>query len=145
MDMPAWFSLSAQATTSAQAAEQAALDRPADRLCTRAGQRLADAFAVAAAPPNVFAVGVNCCEPAIVADAVALAARVTGRPAVAYPNSGESWHAAERRWAGGASYDVGAAAGWVEAGARYVGGCCRVGPSTIAALARTIADRAPPR
>ncbi|HEY6934932.1 MAG TPA: homocysteine S-methyltransferase [Marmoricola sp.] len=104
-------------------------------LRTRAGQPLAEAFAVVASTPSVVAVGVNCCEPGDVLPAVRLASSVTGRPAVAYPNSGERWDAAQRRWAGGASYDVALAHDWVAAGASYVGGCCRVGPATIAALA----------
>jgi homocysteine S-methyltransferase len=105
---------------------------------TRAGQPLADAFALAASAPSVFAVGVNCCAPDDVAAAVELAVSVTGKRAVAYPNSGEGWDASSRAWAGGASYDVGLAAGWIAAGASYVGGCCRVGPDTIAALAQSV-------
>jgi homocysteine S-methyltransferase len=107
-------------------------------LRTRAGQPLAEAFAVAASAEPVVAVGVNCCAPSDVLEAVRLAVEVTGRPAVAYPNSGEAWQASTRRWAGGTSYDVGLAKDWVEAGARYVGGCCRVGPRDIAALAATV-------
>ncbi|HET7388541.1 MAG TPA: homocysteine S-methyltransferase [Nocardioidaceae bacterium] len=105
---------------------------------TRAGQPLADAFATAASVPSVFAVGVNCCAPRDVADAVALAVSVTGKPAVAYPNSGEGWDASARRWSGRASYDVRLAADWIDAGAGYVGGCCRVGPDTIGALAGVV-------
>ncbi len=102
---------------------------------TRAGQPLADAFAVAGSAGQVFAVGVNCCPPADVLDAVRQAVWVTGKPAVAYPNSGETWDAPSRRWAGDAAYDVSLVPEWIEAGAAYVGGCCRVGPSTIAAVA----------
>ncbi len=118
--VPAWFSFSA------------------DGLRTRAGQPLADAFAVAGSASNVFAVGINCCAPGDVREAVALATRVTGRPAVAYPNSGERWQADRRSWAGESAYDVGLVAGWVQAGAAYVGGCCRVGPGTIAAVAEAV-------
>jgi homocysteine S-methyltransferase len=116
LDVPAWFSYSAQGTK------------------TRAGQPLTEGFSVAAAARSVFAVGVNCCEPSDVEYAVGLAADVTGKPVVAYPNSGEDWDARTRRWDGGRSYDVSLAPGWVRAGAAYIGGCCRVGPSTIAAL-----------
>ena len=73
---------------------------------TRAGQPLTDAFAVAGSAEQVFAVGVNCCAPSDVLDAVRLAVEVTGKPAVAYPNSGETWDAPSRRWAGDAAYDV---------------------------------------
>jgi homocysteine S-methyltransferase len=103
---------------------------------TRAGQPLAEAYAVAASSRSTVAVGVNCCAPDEVLDAVRLAVEVTGLPAVAYPNSGETWDATARRWvgAGSAWAGVGVAAGWVAAGAAYVGGCCRVGPAEIAAL-----------
>jgi len=105
---------------------------------TRAGQPLAEAFAVAADAPSILAVGVNCCAPEDVASAVSTAVSVTGKPGVAYPNSGEGWDASSRAWAGGSSYDVDLAAGWVAAGASYVGGCCRVGPETIAALTEAV-------
>ncbi|WP_433545254.1 homocysteine S-methyltransferase [Streptomyces sp. CA-294286] len=102
---------------------------------TRAGQPLAEAFAVAAGNDQVLAVGVNCCEPGDVDRAVAIAAQATGKPVVAYPNSGERWDAVKRDWAGAGTFDAGRARGWREAGARLVGGCCRVGPDRIAALA----------
>jgi homocysteine S-methyltransferase len=121
--LPAWFSFSAEGPR------------------TRAGQPLRDAFAIAGSADCVVAVGVNCCEPTDVLPAVALAAEVTGLPAVAYPNSGEAWDAEARRWRGGTSYDVGLARDWVRAGAAYVGGCCRVGPHAIAALAAAVTTR----
>lgn len=120
LDLPAWFSFSAQ------------------DLLTRAGQPLAEAFSVAAAASCVFAVGVNCTAPADILPAVGLAAEVTGLPAVAYPNSGESWDARTRRWEGASSYDLGLVPSWIQAGAAYVGGCCRVGPQAIAALAALV-------
>ncbi|MER7909791.1 homocysteine S-methyltransferase [Streptomyces sp. NPDC096068] len=105
---------------------------------TRAGQDLAEAFAVAAGNDRVVAVGVNCCDPADAGPAVETAVAVTGKPAVVYPNSGEHWDARARDWRGGAAFDPGRATAWVRAGARLVGGCCRVGPSTITALAETL-------
>jgi len=125
LGVPAWFSFSASG------------------LRTRAGQRLEDAFAVAASADVVTAVGVNCCAPDDVLDAVRLAVEVTGLPAVAYPNSGESWDASGRTWRGGSAYDVGLARDWVDAGAAYVGGCCRVGPGDIAALADSLSRERP--
>ncbi|MFI8419420.1 homocysteine S-methyltransferase [Streptomyces sp. NPDC085479] len=106
---------------------------------TRAGQDLAEAFAVAAGNDQVVAVGVNCCDPAEVADAVAAAVAATGKPGVAYPNSGEQWAPDPGAWRGPAAFGPteapGLAATWTTAGARLVGGCCRVGPATIAAIA----------
>ncbi|MCB0935163.1 MAG: homocysteine S-methyltransferase [Mycolicibacterium sp.] len=102
---------------------------------TRAGQPLEEAFAVAADVPQIVAVGVNCCAPADVLGAVATARRVTGKPVIVYPNSGEVWDGANRVWVGTPGMDTGLAAEWVAAGARIVGGCCRVRPDDIAAMA----------
>ncbi|MEW1859133.1 homocysteine S-methyltransferase [Streptomyces sp. NPDC088194] len=102
---------------------------------TRAGQRLEDAFALVAGRDEVVAVGVNCCAPGEVTDAVRLAAEVSGKPVVAYPNSGEQWDAEGRRWVGGSVFDPGLVTGWRQAGARLVGGCCRVGPAGITGVA----------
>ncbi|MFH8801427.1 homocysteine S-methyltransferase [Streptomyces sp. NPDC017936] len=106
---------------------------------TRAGQPLEEAFALAADADEVIAVGVNCCAPEDVAGAVASAARVTGKPVVAYPNSGEAWDARARAWDGRPTFAPGQVLGWRDSGARLIGGCCRVGPDTVASIARTLA------
>ncbi|MEV4874836.1 homocysteine S-methyltransferase [Streptomyces cyaneofuscatus] len=102
---------------------------------TRAGQPLEEAFAVAAGRERVVAVGVNCCDPAEAEEAVRVAVEVTGKPAVVYPNSGEGWDAEGRGWTGASTFDPGRVRAWTGAGARLVGGCCRVGPDRIKELA----------
>ncbi|MFI0788686.1 homocysteine S-methyltransferase [Streptomyces lydicus] len=102
---------------------------------TRAGQPLEAAFATAADADEIIAVGVNCCAPDDADEAVRLAARVTGKPVVVYPNSGESWDAGARAWRGSPAFGADRVAGWAADGARLVGGCCRVGPESIAELA----------
>ncbi|MFJ9848431.1 homocysteine S-methyltransferase [Streptomyces sp. NPDC101150] len=102
---------------------------------TRAGQPLAEAFAAAAEADEVIAVGVNCCAPEDADGAVELAARVTGKPVVVYPNSGESWDAGARAWYGSPAFHADRVAGWAAAGARLIGGCCRVGPEVITEVA----------
>jgi homocysteine S-methyltransferase len=109
-----------------------------DGLHTRAGQPLADAFAVAAGVPEIVAVGVNCCAPADVLAAIGPAAD-TGKPVIVYPNSGEHWDAARRAWVGESQFSPRLAAQWVSAGARVVGGCCRVRPADIADLSAALA------
>ncbi|GAA5603930.1 homocysteine S-methyltransferase [Streptomyces griseus] len=101
---------------------------------TRAGQPLQEAFAVAAGRDSVLAVGVNCCDPQEARGAVEQAVAVTGRPAVVYPNSGEGWDAGARGWTGHGTFDPGQVRAWTRAGARLVGGCCRVGPDLITEL-----------
>ncbi|MFF5608702.1 homocysteine S-methyltransferase [Streptomyces cellulosae] len=105
---------------------------------TRAGQPLEDAFVLAARADEVIAVGVNCCTPEDADHAVAVAARVTGKTVVVYPNSGEQWDARARAWTGEPTFSASRVTGWRDAGARLIGGCCRVGPQAIASVARTL-------
>ncbi|MFF1451398.1 homocysteine S-methyltransferase [Streptomyces sp. NPDC058274] len=105
---------------------------------TRAGQPLEDAFALAADADEVIAVGVNCCAPADVDAAVETAARVTGKPVVVYPNSGETWNAHARAWDGRPTFTSEQVTGWRRAGARLIGGCCRVGPTAITGISQAL-------
>jgi homocysteine S-methyltransferase len=106
------------------------LSLSADGDRTRAGEPLAEAWAMAAGVEEILAVGVNCCAPD---DVVPALTGATG-PLVAYPNSGQGWDAVRRTWTGESAFDPGAVNTWLEAGARLVGGCCRVGPDDIAAV-----------
>jgi len=101
------------------------------------GTPFMDAVAVAAACPQVVAVGVNCTAPRWIHGLVAAATRVTEKPIVAYPNRGEGWDAMAKCWIedAAASGWVGQAAAWAAAGARLLGGCCRTTPEEIAVLA----------
>ena len=67
-------------------------------------------FGLARGHDRVVAVGVNCTAPEHVEELVLRAVAASGKPAVAYPNSGESWDAASRTWGGdGAGVDPAAA------------------------------------
>ncbi|WP_016908326.1 homocysteine S-methyltransferase [Streptomyces xiaopingdaonensis] len=108
---------------------------------TRTGEPLGEALALAAGVEQVAAVGVNCCTVQEATRALPLAAERAGKPGVVYPNSGEGWDADRRAWRGEPSYDPAAPGlvdGWIGAGARLVGGCCRVGPERIAAVRRAL-------
>ena len=105
---------------------------------TRRGEPAAEVFAMAVGVPEVVAVGVNCTDPAGVPAAVAAAASA-GVPVVVYPNSGERWDAAARRWTGPPGLPDDAVRTWLDAGARLVGGCCRIGPADIARIAAALA------
>lgn len=103
---------------------------------TRAGQLLADAFAVAAGVPEIVAVGVNCCAPDDVLTAIGIAD--IGKPVIVYPNGGQRWDSRRRAWTGPSRFTGFSGQlmpQWVAAGARIVGGCCRVRPADIAAIA----------
>lgn len=114
--IPAWLSLSVSGTR------------------TRAGEPVANAYAMARDVPTLVAVGVNCSSPDDVGAAVPLAASAD-RPVVAYPNSGEAWDAVGRCWVGDRGFAADQVLGWVRDGARLVGGCCRVTPDQIRAVA----------
>jgi S-methylmethionine-dependent homocysteine/selenocysteine methylase len=100
---------------------------------TRRGERAADVYAMTDGVDAVVAVGVNCTAPAVVGPSVA-AATATGKPVVVYPNSGEGWDTEGRRWTGSPGISTADVLRWVTAGARLVGGCCRVRPEHIAAI-----------
>ncbi|MGO9384139.1 MAG: homocysteine S-methyltransferase [Mycobacterium sp.] len=119
--MPAWLSYTIDGTR------------------TRAGQPLEEAFAVAAGVPEIVAVGVNCCAPDDVLPAIRSAD--IGKPVIVYPNSGERWDGRRRAWTGRSRFSAQLATQWVAAGARIVGGCCRVRPADIAAVRRACNQR----
>jgi homocysteine S-methyltransferase len=111
------------------------LSLSADGDRTRAGEPVEEAWEMAADVDEIVAVGVNCCAPDDVVPALAGAAA----PLVAYPNSGQGWDARRRAWTGESAFDAGDVASWLDAGARLVGGCCRVGPDDIAHVAEEVA------
>lgn len=113
-----------------------------DGLHTSHGEALVDCARLADPVPNVIAVGVNCVKPEIVEVAIRSLAAGTGKPIVVYPNSGERWVADEESWHGAPGHGIATLArDWFNAGARHIGGCCRVGPDQIAGLSKAL--RAP--
>lgn len=120
LQVPAWLSLTCVGTR------------------TRAGEPVADAFALARDVEELVAVGVNCTDPADADALVALAAEISGLPVVVYPNSGETWDADARGWSGSSRFHPERVGRWTQAGARLVGGCCRVSPADIAVLTAAV-------
>ena len=106
----------------------------------RDGTPVEEAAAIADATPGFVAVGVNCTAPEHVEELVVRIAATTAKPIVVYPNSGEGWDRGTWRWlpATGPDVDPVSARRWVAAGARLVGGCCRVGPGRIRELAASL-------
>ncbi|WP_166870646.1 homocysteine S-methyltransferase [Salinibacterium sp. ZJ450] len=101
----------------------------------RSGESLAEAYALADAVDEVVAVGINCADPDDVAAAIDAARSVTAKRLVVYPNSGERWDAKNRAWLGDPGFSDAQVHDWIAAGARLVGGCCRVGPEQIRRIA----------
>ncbi len=119
--VPAWLSLTAQDGR------------------TRAGEPIAEAFELAGSIPEIIAVGVNCCPADQLAELIRTAATASGRPVVAYPNSGEVWDGTARSWSGNPQFETADVLAWVAAGAALIGGCCRVGPAQIKSMATVLA------
>ncbi|MBI3959373.1 MAG: homocysteine S-methyltransferase [Chloroflexi bacterium] len=122
-DTPAWLSFSC---------------RDASHVCH--GEAFAECVVLAAASPQVVAVGVNCTPPRFVEPLLAAARNVTHKPLLCYPNSGEVWDGAARCWREGSGLtDFGAPARlWQAAGAQLIGGCCRTGPGDIRRIRRSL-------
>ena len=108
------------------------------------GTPLAEAAGLFAEHPRVLAVGVNCVPPDIVVPLIAtLSDAAPEKSIVVYPNSGEVYCVENNTWVGTATplQCEHAANDWIAAGATIVGGCCRIGPGQIAAMARSVNNR----
>ena len=104
------------------------------------GERFADCVALANASAQIVAVGLNCTPPRFAEALLRAGAAVTTKPLVVYPNSGESWDAANHCWLPGAGVTDFAepARLWYNAGARLIGGCCRTTPADIRTIAQAL-------
>ncbi len=121
--MPAWLSFSCR-----------------DGATLSSGEPMADAARLADASDQIVAVGVNCTPPRYIETLLSEARRVTTKPLLCYPNSGERWDATARCWVEGTGVADFAepARRWYAAGARLIGGCCRTTPADIAAIAHSL-------
>jgi homocysteine S-methyltransferase len=108
------------------------------------GAPVEEAVQAVASLAGVLAVGVNCTAPEHADELIARVHAVTDLPVVVYPNSGEGWDAAGRRWTGAGPWriDAHAAVRWRAAGARLIGGCCRVTPDQVRLLGEGLAGTA---
>jgi homocysteine S-methyltransferase len=107
---------------------------------TSAGDAIADCARVLHAEPQVVAMGINCVDPALVTPLVRAMASATDKPIVLYPNSGEVWSAATRCWEGHAARFTEHLTEWIDAGASWIGGCCRTTPEDIRVV-RAVVDK----
>ena len=88
--------------------------------------------------PQVIGMGVNCTAPELIGSLIGELAKVTSKPIIVYPNSGEQWDAAHRCWQGDGQIQAFGelAERWRSAGAQWIGGCCRTGPEHVRAVAQ---------
>ncbi|TKX27225.1 homocysteine S-methyltransferase [Elsinoe australis] len=102
------------------------------------GTNLAEIVDIVGKCDRVIAFGVNCVPIGLATDALKEIKKVSdSMMLVVYPNSGEKWDAEKKVWYGGeeAREHLGEVAKeWYDAGARLIGGCCRMGYDDIRAI-----------
>jgi len=103
------------------------------------GTPLADVVSLFEGHSRVLAVGVNCIAPKLTLPIIAtLKSLAPDKAIVVYPNSGEAYHSENNSWSGTITdlQCAQSAQEWINAGAQLVGGCCRIGPAQIEAMAQ---------
>lgn len=106
-----------------------------DGLHTCGGDLISDCAKALKDIKEVAAIGINCTAPQYVESLIKEIVKVTDKPVVVYPNSGEDYDAGSKSWEGSAAKYEDYVKIWYEAGARLIGGCCRTGPEDIRKVA----------
>jgi homocysteine S-methyltransferase len=108
-----------------------------DRTHVSHGESLRACAELLDAQPQVIGIGVNCTAPELIGSLIGELAKVTSKPIIVYPNSGEQWDALHRCWQGDGQLQAFGelAERWRSAGAQWIGGCCRTGPEHVRAVA----------
>jgi homocysteine S-methyltransferase len=124
-DTPAWISFTAR-----------------DEEHVSEGQVFADCVRQLQDHPQITAIGINCTSPSYITSLIHEAKRMTRKPILVYPNSGETYDATKNDWNGDpVLYSFGEQAReWYQAGARLIGGCCRTTPKDIRVIASWARD-----
>ena len=119
----AWFSFSAR-----------------DKKHISEGQIFADCVKELEGNAQIVAIGINCTSPKYIQSLIREAKKMTNKPVLVYPNSGETYDAENNDWNGDPAYESfgDEAREWYNAGARLIGGCCRTTPEDIRVIASWI-------
>jgi homocysteine S-methyltransferase len=106
------------------------------------GSRLVECLSVLEGQDQVAAVGINCTAPRFIPELLLEARKVTKKPLLVYPNSGEYYDPARKRWQGQSdAAEFGLACGdWYAAGASIIGGCCRTGPDHVRQIRKRLME-----
>jgi homocysteine S-methyltransferase len=113
---PAWISLSCK-----------------DSNVLNSGESVEDAIRSCHECKSVLAIGFNCCAPRYALPLLRKAKKLTNKPLIIYPNSGESWDGDKHCWTGCGELKEQDIKQWISEidDGLILGGCCRVGPSHI--------------
>jgi homocysteine S-methyltransferase len=104
------------------------------------GQAFADCVKELERNPQIAAMGINCTSPRYVPALIREAKKITNKPILVYPNSGESYNAVKNDWNGEPVFESFGehAKEWYDAGARLIGGCCRTTPEDIQVISNWV-------
>ncbi|KAD6120029.1 hypothetical protein R6Q59_026128 [Mikania micrantha] len=126
--IPAWFSFNSK-----------------DGVNVVSGDSLTECAKIADSCKKVIAVGINCTPPRFISCLIKSIKKVTAKPILIYPNSGETYDAELKQWVQNTGVPdedfVSYVNNWCEIGASLVGGCCRTTPNTIKAICRTLPSK----
>ncbi|KAL3812584.1 hypothetical protein ACJIZ3_013852 [Penstemon smallii] len=126
--IPSWFSFSSK-----------------DGINVVSGDSIEECALIADSCEKVIGVGINCTPPRYILGLIKSVRRVTTKPILIYPNSGETYDAGRKEWVpstGVTDVDFVSHVGkWQEAGASLIGGCCRTTPNTTRAISKALSIR----
>ncbi|KAL1197618.1 Homocysteine S-methyltransferase 2 [Cardamine amara subsp. amara] len=112
------------------------------------GDSIKECIAIAETCDKVVAVGINCTPPRFIEGLVLEIEKVTSKPILVYPNSGESYDAERKEWVentGVGDEDfVSYVEKWMDVGVSLLGGCCRTTPTTIRGIHQRLVNRRSP-
>ncbi|GLT99598.1 hypothetical protein SLE2022_170270 [Rubroshorea leprosula] len=125
IDIPAWFSFTSK-----------------DGVNVVSGDSIEECASIADSCDKVVAVGINCAPPRFILGLIQSIRKVTSKPILVYPNSGETYDGQTKQWLKseeGADEDfVSYVDKWRDAGASLFGGCCRTTPNTIKGISKIL-------
>ncbi|TVU49232.1 hypothetical protein EJB05_00530, partial [Eragrostis curvula] len=125
INIPAWFSFNSK-----------------DGVNIVSGDSLIECATIADKCGKVGAVGINCTPPRFIHGLILSIRKVTDKPILIYPNSGERYDGEKKEWVESTGVSEGDfvsyVSEWRKDGAALIGGCCRTTPNTIRAIVRTL-------
>ncbi|GLJ47880.1 hypothetical protein SUGI_1011090 [Cryptomeria japonica] len=128
IQVPAWFTFNSK-----------------DGVNVVSGDSVTECASIADSCKKVVAIGINCTAPRFIHGLIVSIQKVTEKPILIYPNSGETYDGDRKEWVvstGVSDVDfVSYVRKWQELGASLIGGCCRTTPNTIKAISRTLNKR----
>ncbi|KAG2630639.1 homocysteine S-methyltransferase 3-like isoform X1 [Panicum virgatum] len=123
--IPAWFSFNSK-----------------DGVNIVSGDSLIKCATIADKCAKVGAVGINCTPPRFIHGLILSIRKITDKPILIYPNSGETYDGVRKEWVESTGVSdgdfVSYVSEWCKDGATLIGGCCRTTPNTIRAIQRTL-------